>query len=198
MVNTAIAEPKIESKIEPEVYVAISPTISLDEWAIAPPSGGVEWVDGNLKEKTGMTLQHSRVQNRVGWLWKSHVETTKIGGEVYTEVPCRTLEQGRRPDVAYLTPDLLSKYGDLSTLPQSFPLIAEIISPTDIANDVFAKAQEYLRSGCREVWLVFGEERMLVVLTEDSRKIYVADEVVTSLVLDGFSITVNTLLGLEA
>lgn len=194
MVNTAIAEPKIESKVD----LAISPAISLDEWAIAPPSDGREWVNGNLKEKTGMTLQHSRVQSRVGWLWKSHVETTEIGGEVYTEVPCRTLDQGRRPDVAYLTPDLLAKYGDLPTLPQSFPLIAEIISPTDIANDVFAKAQEYLRSGCREVWLVFGEERMLVVLTEDSRKIYVADEVVTSLVLDGFSITVNALLGLEA
>ena len=198
MVNTAIAEPKIESKIEPEVYVAISPTISLDEWAIAPTSDGREWVDGNLKEKTGMTLQHSRVQGRVVRLWGNHSEDTKIGGEVYTEVPCRTLEQGRRPDVAYLTHDLLAQYGDLPTLPQSFPLIAEIISPTDIANDVFAKAQEYLRSGCREVWLVFGEERMLVVLTEDSRKIYVADEVVTSLVLDGFSITVNTLLGLEA
>jgi Uma2 family endonuclease len=206
MVNTAIAEPKTEPKIESKVDLAISPTISptisqkisLDEWAIAPPSDGREWVNGNLKEKTGMTLQHSRVQSRVGWLWKSHVETTEIGGEVYTEVPCRTLDQGRRPDVAYLTPDLLAKYGDLPTLPQSFPLIAEIISPTDIANDVFAKAQEYLRSGCREVWLVFGEERMLVVLTEDSRKIYVADEVVTSLVLDGFSITVNALLGLEA
>ena len=191
MVNTAIAEPKVDVAISP----TISPPISLDEWVIAPPSGGLEWVDGNLKEKTGMTLQHSRVQSRVGWLWKSHVETTNFGGEVYTEVPCRTLEQGRRPDVAYLTPDLLAKYGDLPTLPQSFPLIAEIISPTDIANDVFAKAYEYLRSGCREVWLIFGEERMLVVLTEDSRKIYVTEEVVTSLVLDGFSITVNALLG---
>lgn len=206
MVNTAIAEPKTEPKIESKVDLAISPTISptiaqkisLDEWAIAPPSDGREWVNGNLKEKTGMTLQHSRVQSRVGWLWKSHVETTEIGGEVYTEVPCRALEQGRRPDVAYLTPDLLAKYGDLPTLPQSFPLIAEIISPTDMASDVFAKAYEYLRSGCREVWLVFSEERTIVVFAEDSRKIYVADEVVTSLVLDGFSITVNTLLGLEA
>ena len=202
MVNTAIAEPKIEPKIESKVDLAISPlitpTISLDEWAIAPPSDGREWVDGNLKEKTGMTLQHSRVQGRVVRLWGNHSEDNNIGGEVYTEVPCRTLEQGRRPDVAYLTPDLLAKYGGLPTLPQSFPLIAEIISPTDIANDVFAKAQEYLRSGCREVWLIFGEERMLVVLTEDSRKIYVTEEVVTSLVLDGFSITVNTLLGLEA
>jgi len=195
MVNTAIAEPKVDLATPPTISSTIAPTISLDEWAIAPPSDGREWVDGNLKEKTGMTLQHSRVQSRVGWLWKSHVETTEVGGEVYTEVPCRTLEQGRRPDVAYLTPELLAKYGDLPTLPQSFPLIAEIISPTDIANDVFAKAYEYLRSGSQEVWLIFGEERTLVVFTEISRTIYVADEVVTSLVLDGFNISVNALLG---
>jgi Uma2 family endonuclease len=186
MVSTAIAE-KVEE-------IAI-PKISLDEWVKNPPSDGQEWVDGNLIEKTGMTLQHSRVQNRVGRLWGNHVENSDIGGEVYTEVPCRTLEQGRKPDVAYLTPDLLVELGKLSTLPRSFPLIAEIVSPTDIANEVFAKANEYLRSGCQEVWLIFGEERLLVVLTQDSRKIYVADEIVTSLVLTGFSTTVNALLG---
>ena len=162
---------------------------------IAPPSEGQEWVDGHLIEKKGMTLQHGRLQSRVGWLWKTHIETSSIGGEVYTEVPCRTIEQGRRPDVAYLTPDLLAKYGDLPTLPQSFPLIAEVVSPTDMANEVFAKASEYLRSGSQEVWLIFSEERLVVVLTQDSRKIYAAAEVITSLVLAGFSITVNDLLG---
>ena len=183
MVNTAIADSKIHQKI------------SLDEWATEPPSGGQEWIDGNLIEKIGMTIQHGRLQNRVGWLWKNHIETSCLGGEVYTEVPCRTLEQGRRPDVAYLTPDLLAQYGNLSTLPHSFPLIAEIVSPTDVANEVFAKANEYLRSSCQEVYLIFGEERLIVVLTQESRKIYAADEVMTSLVLDGFSVTVNHLLG---
>jgi Uma2 family endonuclease len=186
MVSTAIAE-KIEEIAVPE--------ISLDEWVNNPPSDGSEWINGDLIEKTGMTLQHSRLQSRVGWLWKSYIETSGTGGEVYTEVPCRTLEQGRRPDVAYLTPDLLAQYGDLSTLPQSFPLIAEVVSPTDIANDVFAKASEYLRSQCQEVWLIFSEERLVVVLTQNSRKIYIADEVIDSLVLGGFSITVNELLG---
>jgi Uma2 family endonuclease len=186
MVSIAIAE-KVEE-------IAI-PKISLDEWANKPPSGGIEWVNGNLIEKTGMTLQHGRLQNRVGWLWKSHTESSGIGGEVYTEVPCRTLEQGRRPDVAYLTPDLLAQYGGLSTLPQSFPLIAEVISPTDVANEVFAKAYEYLRSGCQEVWLIFSEECLIVVLTQDSRKIYVADEAIASTVLEGFTMSVNNLLG---
>ena len=50
MVNTAIADSKIHQKI------------SLDEWATEPPSGGQEWIDGNLIEKTGMTIQHGRLQ----------------------------------------------------------------------------------------------------------------------------------------
>jgi Uma2 family endonuclease len=195
MVNTAIADPKIETQTDTEPDLKNVQKISLDEWAIAPPSGGLEWVNGNLIEKIGMTLQHSRVQSRVGRLWGNHIEASGCGGEVYTEVPCRTLERGRRPDVAYLTPDLLAKYGNLPTLPQSFSLIAEVVSPTDMADEVFAKASEYLRSQCQEVWLIFSEERLIVALTQDSRKIYAADEVITSFVLSGFSITVNDLLG---
>jgi Uma2 family endonuclease len=191
MANITIADPNINLSSD----LTTDPVTSLEQWVLSPPSGGLEWINGRLVEKTGMTLQHSRVQVRVGWLWKNHIVTTGLGGEIYTERPCRTLEQGRKPDVAYLTLELLAKYGNLPTLPQSFPLIAEIISPTDMANDVFAKAHEYLRSGCQEVWLVFGEERMIVLLTQNSRKIYVGDEVISSLVLEDFRMTVNALLG---
>ena len=182
MVSIAIADPSIPQKI------------SLEEWVIASPSG-MEWVNGYLLEKQGVNLQHSRVQCRVGYLWGKHIESSGIGGEIYVGAPCRTLQQGRRPDVAYLTADLLAQYGDLSTLPQSFPLIAEVISPTDVANEVFAKASEYLRSGCQEVWLIFSEEGLIVVLTQDSRKIYIADEAIASTVLEGFVMSVNNLLG---
>jgi Uma2 family endonuclease len=53
------------------------------------------------------------------------------------------------PDVSYITPELWAQVGKFSVLPQSFPLLAEIVSPSDFADDVFAKAQEYLESG---VW----------------------------------------------
>jgi hypothetical protein len=48
MVSPAIAEKAEEIAI---------PKISLDEWVNNPPSVGLEWVNGNLIEKTGMTLQ---------------------------------------------------------------------------------------------------------------------------------------------
>ncbi len=38
-----------------------------------------------------------------------------------TEAPCRTNKQGRKPDVAYLTPELVEQFGEAAVFPQSFP-----------------------------------------------------------------------------
>lgn len=117
------------------------------------------------------------------------------GGEVYTDVPCRTKKQGRRPDVAYLTPELLAQFGESDVLPQSFPLIAEIISPTDNAEEVFAKAKEYLQSGCQEIWLVFPESQWVLAIAQQQQVLLsVGDVVSTQTILQGFSIAVDELL----
>ncbi len=167
--------------------------LSLEDWMQNPPEC-TEWVDGEIVEKNGMTLKHSKVQGNLYFYWRSYKESSGQGGDVYTEAPCRTNKQGRCPDVAYLTPELVAQYGDAKVLPQSFPLSAEIVSPTDLAEDVIAKAQEYLQSGGQEVWLVYPDNRWIIVATEASRKIFISGEVVsTQNVLPGFSIPVNEL-----
>ncbi|MEH2079061.1 MAG: Uma2 family endonuclease [Nostoc sp.] len=120
----------------------------------------------------------------------------RVTEQGYTEVPCRTSKQGRRPDVAYLTPELVAQFGNVPTLPQSFPLIAEIVSPTDLAEELFLKAQEYLQSGCEEVWLVFPESWLVFVMTDNQVCGFKAGDVVgTQKVLLGFSVAVDELLG---
>ena len=116
------------------------------------------------------------------------------GGEVYTDVPCRTNKQGRRPDVAYLTPELLAQFGEAAVLPQSFPLIAEIISPTDGAEEVFAKAKEYLQSGCQEIWLVFPKSRWVLAIAQQQQVLLSVGNVVSTQILQGFSMAVDELL----
>jgi Uma2 family endonuclease len=168
--------------------------VSLEDWMQNPPDS-TEWVNGELIEKTGMTLKHSKVQGNLYFYWRSYKDSSGQGGEVYTDVPCRTHKQGRFPDVAYLSPELVAQYGDAKVLPQSFPLSAEIVSPTDLAEDVIAKAQEYLQSGGEEVWLVYPDTRWIIVATEEFRKIFISGEVVsTQKVLPGFSIAVDELL----
>ena len=167
---------------------------SLEAWLENPPDG-TEWVDDQLVEKTGMTLRHSKIQRRLSTLWANHQADQDLGGEVYTEVPCRTQKQGRKPDVAYLTSDLLAQYGKAKILPQSFPLSAEIVSPTDLAEEVIAKAYEYLASGGQEVWLVYPEVRWVIVVTAESKQIFGAGEIArTQLVLPGFSVAIDELL----
>jgi len=178
-----------------EDKVSKSPHISLEEWMQNPPDN-TEWVDGELVEKNGVTLKHSRIQLKLGSYWRIYKDSSGQGGEVYTEVPCHTNKQGRFPDVAYLTPELINQFGEPAVLPQSFPLIAEIVSPTDIAEDVIAKAQEYLESGAEEVWLVFPDNRWIIVVTQNQRLVFISGEVVsTQVVLQGFSVAVDELLG---
>jgi Uma2 family endonuclease len=168
---------------------------SLEDYLQNPPEG-MEWVDGQLVEKTGMTLKHGRIQAKLATYWRNYKDDHKLGGEVYTEAPCRTNKQARRPDVAYLTAELLAQFGDSNVLPQSFPLIAEIISPTDLAEEVFAKANEYLESGCQEIWLVLPDSQWIVVITGQQRLLFTKGEVVsTQTILKGFSVAVDELLG---
>jgi Uma2 family endonuclease len=167
---------------------------TLEEFMANPPDQ-MEWVDGKLVEKDGVTVKHGKIQSRLGCAWANYMISSKQGGEVYISPPCRTNQQIRRPDVAYLTPELVAQFGNLATLPQSFPLIAEIVSPTDIAEDVFLKAQEYLASSCQEVWLVFPESHLVFVVTQDRILTFRSgDTATTQQILLGFSIEVDRLL----
>jgi Uma2 family endonuclease len=163
---------------------------TLEEFMTNPPDQ-MEWVDGKLVEKNGATLKHGKIQSRLGCAWANYRTFSKQGSEVYISPPCRTNQQIRRPDVAYLTPELVAEFGNLATLPQ----IAEIVSPTDIAEDVFLKAQEYLASSCQEVWLVFPESHLVFVMTQNQILTFRAgDTASTQQILIGFSIEVDRLL----
>jgi Uma2 family endonuclease len=177
----------------------VTPTLTKDNFSLEDfmtnPPDRMEWVDGQLVEKNDMTLRHGKIQLRLGRYWEDYKDSSRQGGEVYTDVPCRTTKQGRSPDVAYLTPELVAQFGNEATLPQSFPLSAEIVSPTDIAENVLLKAQEYLESGGEEVWLVFPESRWVMVITENQGLMFTSDQVVTThKILKGFSVPVDDLL----
>ena len=155
----------------------------------------MECVDGKLIEKTGMTFKHSVTQANLARYWGNHIISSGQGGKVCTEAPCRTGKQTRRPDVAYITPELLEELGEFTILPQSFPLIAEIASPDDSGEELFAKAKEYLESSGQEVWLVFPESLWIIVITQEQHQLLsLGDMVSTQAVLQGFSVAVDELL----
>ena len=189
MTSTAVKITNISSNV--------SPVISPEDFSGEPPEN-MELVDGQLIVKTGMTLRHAQIQSRLSYYWRSYMLSSGQGGEVYTEAACRTKKQIRRSDVSYLTPELLTQYANATTLPQSFPLVAEIASPDDSGEELFAKAKEYLESGCQEVWLVFPESLWIIILTQDKHLLLTLGEVAgTQTVLSGFNVPVDELLDRE-
>lgn len=64
-----------------------------------------------------------------------------------------------------------------------------------MAEDVIAKSQEYLQSGCEEVWLVFPENRWIITITKNQRLVFTDSEIVSTQMLKGFNVSVNELLG---
>ncbi len=187
-------QPTFENIAEIQPESELEKVISLEEFLVKPPDR-MEWVDGNLVEKTGMTFKHSLAQSKLSTSWRNYQNSSGQGGEVLTEILCRTNKQGRRPDVAYITPELLPPSGNFTAFSQSFPLIAEVASPEDSGEELFAKAQEYLESGCLEVWLLFPEARLIFVNAGEGWILFNVDEVVnTKRVLTGFSVAVSELL----
>ncbi|WP_333253284.1 hypothetical protein [Microcoleus sp. S13_C5] len=49
----------------------LSDNVSLEDF-IASPTDDMEWVDGQIAEKNGMTAKHSLIQSKVDYYWRSY------------------------------------------------------------------------------------------------------------------------------
>ncbi|MEO0967005.1 MAG: Uma2 family endonuclease [Cyanobacteria bacterium J06639_18] len=149
-----------------------------------------EFVDSKV-----ITLKQRRIQGNIYYHWRNFNDSHQQRGQVYTDVPCIADGEEWQPSVAYLTPQLLKHYGEPDIFPQSFPLIAEIVSLTDLAEEVIAKAQMYLHNGSEEVWLIFPENRWIIVNTSSQQLVFTSGEIIyTQRVLRGFTAAVDDLL----
>jgi Uma2 family endonuclease len=204
MIRSRLAVNNVNPMIIPSVEKL---DLTWEEWMQNPPDGTewadgkvivkhpVEFVNGQVVGKPGMTAKTRRIQARLVRYWGIYMESSGQGGEVYVEVTCQTMKKGRIPDVSYITPELLAQVGEFSVLPQSFPLLAEIVSPSDFADDVFAKAREYLDSGCLEVWLLFPKSSWVLVITQGEVVLFKPGDVAkTQVVLPGFIVAVDELM----
>ena len=188
-IQSATVQPTPAMKVEEDYEANI---LSPDCYDEVPE--GMEEVDGELVEKTYMTIQHGNAQANLSAEWRGYSRASQQKGKAYVEVLCRTQSQKRRPDVAYVTEELHQEYGQPTTFPQSFPLIGEIASPDDSAERLFEKAYEYLASGAEEVWILLPEAKLaFIVVAEQVLAFSGEQEIATQKVLKGFAIALSEL-----
>ena len=81
-------------------------------------------------------------------------------------------------------------------------LVMEVVSPDDPQRDTVIKRQEYAQAGIPEYWIVDPREEQITVLTLDGQRYAVhgqfdMGETATSVLLDGFQVSVTQVFTLE-
>jgi Uma2 family endonuclease len=160
---------------------------------------GCELIDGVWVEK-GMSNLAAIIESNLNFVLKLHVRANRLGF-VFSESAryqlfAATAKQVRRPDLSFVRSGRLPNdrvpVGKMQLAPD---LAVEVISPTDIAEDVETKLDEYLRAGTRLVWLVYVPTRNVWAYKPDgTAKLYrTADTLSGDDVLLGFSVPVAEL-----
>jgi Uma2 family endonuclease len=106
------------------------------------------------------------------------------------------LENPKRPDVAFVAADHL-EFPDLDAVPVAPDLAVEVVSKSDSAYEVAAKALEYLAAGTSLVWIINPATRIIEVYrtgdTVPSQVMQAQGELDGSSVLPDFKLKIATI-----
>jgi Uma2 family endonuclease len=124
-----------------------------------------EVVNGQVVEKTvsiKSTVAASRLMRRIS----NYAEQNNLG-EAFTEVlvamPDR-FEHNRRPDIVYYSYETCPKgydFGNENAFEIVPDLCVDVISPTDTADSVREKIEEYFEAGIRAVWCMNPNRKII-------------------------------------
>ncbi len=134
--------------------MATAVKVPLEEYLKTSYHPDLEYLDGELREKSVVTLTHGEVQILLGVWFYEHRKEWQIRSavEVRTQV---SANQVRLPDFVVL----VRTNRELGALTQP-PLVAiEVLSPSDSYRELKGRAADLAAMGVRNVWLIDPELR---------------------------------------
>lgn len=148
-------------------------TLMTTEQLLALPDDGVErWlIRGQLREGS-MTVRnrwHSRILIRLAyfleaWLLQQPRPRGQIlGGEAGCRLR-RSPDSTVGIDLVYISAETATQQSDQTRLIDGPPILAvEILSPSDVQEDIDDKVDTYLSAGVKVVWVVDSHDRTVLV-----------------------------------
>jgi Uma2 family endonuclease len=157
-----------------------------------------EVVNGEVVEIPPMSGFAAEVANRIHKHLARYEDTSRLGRsrmDMLFRLPLTAdRSRNRRPDVAFIAFDrwpegrpMPYRGNPVDVVPD---LMIEVASPTDDAEDLLAKAHEYLEAGARLVWLVYPRLRVVYAYESPTtfRVFTAADELDGGTLLPGFRV----------
>lgn len=130
-----------------------------------------ELIEGVLQTTAPTGWEHGLVTGAAVQVLRTHVRAQRLG-HVLTGEPGFLLRQDpdtvRAPDVAFLRAEVVAALADDTGFVEVVPdLVVEVVSPSDRAGEVTAKALVWLDAGVRLVWVVDPGSRSIMVHRPD-------------------------------
>lgn len=135
------------------------------------PGKRFELVDGELVEVSPSNDLHHAIVEVVYDVLRDHVRQHNLGlvrfdGLAY--VIKRGPDQVRVPDISFVAWDRVPESRPVERFWEGAPTLAvEVVSPTDRANDIQERVQDYLEAGTRQVWVLWPSRRTVTVYDAD-------------------------------
>lgn len=173
-------------------------TITTVEDLLSAPAdlGRCELVRGELVMMSPGKGRHGAIEARIVKLLANFVDSQGLGtvfGSSAGYVLARNPDTVREPDVSFLSTTRLGDQ-DLDSFLEGAPdLAVEILSPSNSARDMAAKADDCLAAGCQVVWVVDPLRKSILVYHADAPAIALTedDTLTESALLPGLSLKVR-------
>ena len=140
--------------------------LTFDEFANLPEQEGVRYEldEGTLVMEPSPTFRYNRIRDQIARRLTEFVKAHRLG-EVTVETDFRlNTETVRNPDVALVTRAQLQVIDiDRSPIEGAPALAVEVVSPSNLAQDMRKKVGQYLAAGCHAVWVVYPELRLVEI-----------------------------------
>jgi Uma2 family endonuclease len=132
--------------------------LTFEQFEQLPAREGItyELDEGELLMEPSPALRHNLIRQSIALALIEFVKAHRLG-VVVEEMDFRLGSNTvRNPDVAFITAEHLKKIDlDRSPVDGAPALAVEVISPSNFAQDMAKKVQQYLEAGSRAGWLVY-------------------------------------------
>jgi Uma2 family endonuclease len=176
----------------------IAAPLTLEEFAQLPGDGvRHEISQGELITMPPPKLLHSRIVRKIFKALEAVLEKSGFGEAVAEAgyVLCREPLTIREPDLSVLSAERIRSTGVDDYAEGAPELAVEVVSPSDSAEDLEVKVEQYLQSGSRQVWIAYPKTKRIYVFRPGTQPM-VLDETQTlegGDLLPGFSMKVADL-----